>query len=145
MSIANLSNVLKIFGGSDISPEEESTLFREVLLMTLSRASSSDSNTHPVEVETVQKIIEKATGEEISTADIRVAAASELYEKAPLEKYLSTCGQKLNSTSRAVTVKALAMVIKSDTQVTSREIDFFNMVAAALAVTPAEIAGLVAD
>ncbi|MEE8094286.1 MAG: TerB family tellurite resistance protein [Gammaproteobacteria bacterium] len=145
MSMANLSNVLKIFRGTDLNPEEESELFREVLLMTLSRASSSDANIAPIEVETVQAIVEKSTGEEVSAADIRVAAASELYETAPLEKYLSSCGRKLDATSRVATVQALADVIKSDTRVTSREVQFFDMVALALAVTPAEIAGLIVD
>ncbi len=145
MSMADLSNVLKIFRGTDLSPEEESELFREVLLMTLSRASSSDANIAPIEVETVQAIVEKSTGEEVSAADIRVAAASELYETAPLEKYLSSCGRKLDATSRVATVQALADVIKSDTRVTSREVQFFDMVALALAVTPAEIAGLIVD
>ena len=145
MSIANLSHVLKIFRGSDLSPEKESELFGEVLLMTLSRASSSDANTHPVEVQTVRTIVLRITGEDVSDADIRVAAASELYETASLEKYLSSCGRKLKSSSRATTVQALAEVIKSDTQVTSREIQFFDMVARSLAVTPAEVAGLVAD
>jgi len=145
MSIASLSHVVKIFRGSDLSPEEESELFGEVLLMTLSRASSADANTHPVEVQTVRTIVLRITGEDVSDADIRVAAASELYETASLEKYLSSCGRKLKSSSRATTVQALAEVIKSDTQVTSREIQFFDMVARSLTVTPAEVAGLVAD
>ena len=88
MSIANLSHILNIFRGSDLNDEEESVLFAEVLLMTLARASSSDSNTHPIEVETVRKIVLAATGEEVSDADVRVASASELYESASLEKYL---------------------------------------------------------
>ncbi len=145
MSIADLTNVLKIFRGTELSPEEEKELFREVLLMTLSRASSSDANIAPVEVETVKAILEKSTGEEISAADIRVAAASELYESAPLEKYLLSCGRKLDASSRVATVQALADVIKSDTRITSREVQFFDMVALALAVTPAGIAGLTVD
>jgi uncharacterized tellurite resistance protein B-like protein len=145
MSIANLSHVLKIFRGSALSADEESELFREVLLMTLSRASSSDANTHPVEVATVRKIVLEATGEDVSDADIRVAAASELYESASLDKYLSSCGRQLSPSRRVSIVHALAEVIKSDTQVTSREIKFFDMVAHALSVTPAELAGLVAD
>ncbi len=145
MSIANLNNVLKIFRGTDMNPEEERELFREVLLMTLARASSSDANIAPVEVETVQAIVERTVGEPVSAADVRVAAASTLYETAPLEKYLSSCGRKLDTTSRATIAKALAEVIKSDTQVTSREIQFFDMVAGALALTPAELAGLVGD
>ena len=145
MSIADLSNVLKIFRGTDLTPEEEKHLFREVLLMTLARASSSDANIAPVEVETVQAIVKKTTGKDISAASIRVAAASDLYETASLEKFLSSCGRKLDATSRVTTVQALAEVIKSDTRVTSREVDFFDMVARALAVTPAELAGLVVD
>ena len=145
MSIADLSNVLKIFRGTDLTPEEEKHLFREVLLMTLARASSSDANIAPVEVETVQAILEKTTGKDISAASIRVAAASDLYDTASLEKFLSSCGRKLDATSRVTTVQALAEVIKSDTRVTSREVDFFDMVARALAVTPAELAGLVVD
>ena len=37
----------------------------------------------------VQRLLETLTGETFSTADIRVAAASELFEEQPLEKYLS--------------------------------------------------------
>ena len=37
MAIADLKNVLKIFGGSDISDDERSELFKETLLMTLAR------------------------------------------------------------------------------------------------------------
>jgi hypothetical protein len=97
MSIANLSHVLRIFSGSTLSPDEENSLFRETLLMTLARASSTDANIDPVEISTVQAIIRDATGDEISDADIRVAAASELYESAPLEKYLSGCGRTLSA------------------------------------------------
>ena len=144
MSIANLSSVLKIFQGSSLSPDEESALFREVLLMTLARATSEDSNVQPIEVATVQSIIKDAIGEDIDASEVRIAAKSELYESASLEKYLSSCGRKLDSASRAATVKALADVIKSDTEITSREVQFFDMVAGALEVTPAEVAGLVA-
>ena len=37
MAIADLKNVLAIFGGSDISDEEQSQLYKESLLMTLAR------------------------------------------------------------------------------------------------------------
>ena len=70
MSIANLSSVLKIFQGSNLSSEEESALFREVLLMTLSRATSEDSNVQPVEIATVQKILKDAIGEDVDAAEV---------------------------------------------------------------------------
>ena len=93
----------------------------------------------------MQRILEQVTGEEISTADIRVAAASEIYETAPLDKYLSSVSRKLSAEHRATTSRSLAEVIKSDAQITSREIAFFDMVTNALRVTPAELVGLVAD
>ena len=145
MSIANLSSVLSIFRGSELSPEEEKELFKEVLVMTLSRATSADANIDPAEVETVQVVIKKVTGDDIEAADIRVAAKSALFETAPLEKYLASAGRKLGADDRVKTVQTLAEVIKSDCRVGPRETQFFDMVAEALRVTPSELAGLVAE
>lgn len=145
MGLANLTNVLKIFGGDEPSDEERRQLFEEISLMTLARATSSDTNIQSVEVEAVQSALREITGQEITAADIRVAAASELYESAPLDKYLSRCGRKLDSSQRAQIATKLADIIRSDEGVRSHEIDFFNMVATALDVTPAELVGLSAD
>ena len=142
MAIADLSNVLKIFRGNELSAEEEEALYKEVLLMTLARATSSDANIDPCEVTTVQKIIEQHTGERFSEADIRLASRPTLYEEAPFSKYLGSVRKKLNSHSRSEVVRALAEVIQSDTNVRDLEIDFFNMVASELRATPAEIVGL---
>jgi uncharacterized tellurite resistance protein B-like protein len=145
MSIATLSNVLKIFGGGEPSAEEERQLVKEALLMTLARASAADSQIHPVEVETVREIIRQATGEDISPADVRVAAHSELFESTPLTSCLAGIGRKIKAGDRAMIVRSLAEVIKSDVKVTAREVAFFNDVAGALKVTPAELAGLIAE
>lgn len=145
MSIASLNNVLKIFRGGEPTPEEQRQLVKEALLMTLARASSADTNIHPVEVETVQRIIKEVTGEEVSAADIRVAARSELFENTPLEKCLARIGRKLKAADRALIARSLAEVIRSDVKVTRYEVVFFDKIANALAVTPAELAGLIAD
>lgn len=145
MALSDLGNVLKIFRGSEPTPEEQRALFKEVLLMTLARASSSDANINACEVDTVQKVLEEATGDSVSTADIRVAAASTLYESAPLEDYLVHCGGKLHTSDRVTILQALAQVIKSDQRMSHREITFFNGVARALEVTPAELVGLISD
>ena len=57
-------------------------------------------------------------------------------------KYLDSVRGKLKSMHRAETVRALADVFRSDSNVSALEIDFFNNVASALKVTPAELAGL---
>ena len=77
MAIAGLSRFLKIFGESSPSEEKQKELYREVLLTTLARASSSDANIHPVEIKTIQQIMQRETGQELTEADIRKAARPE--------------------------------------------------------------------
>jgi uncharacterized tellurite resistance protein B-like protein len=143
MAIADLKNVLNIFGGADVSEEQQNELFKEVLLMTLARAADADINIQTVEVERIQEILQQHTGEEFSSADIRVAARSELYAEATLRKYLGSVRKKMTALHRATTIQALADVFRSDNNVSVLEVDFFDRVAIALQVTPSEIAGLV--
>ncbi|MDJ0700389.1 MAG: TerB family tellurite resistance protein [Woeseiaceae bacterium] len=142
MAIADLKNVLKIFGGSDISDDERSELFKETLLMTLARAADADINIQSAEVDKIQQILKDHTGEDFSSADIRVAARAELYAEATLRKYLASVTDKLTDDQRAETIQALAAVFRSDQNVSVLEIDFFNRVADSLGVTAAQVAGL---
>lgn len=142
MALADLSNVLNIFRERELNTELQEALFKEVLLMTLARAASSDANIDPVELTTVQSIMKRVTGEEVTDADIRLASRPALFEEAPFGKYIASVRKRISSVQRASVVCALAEVIKSDTKVTVLEIDFFNMVARELLATPAEIAGL---
>ncbi len=144
MAIADLSSVLRIFGESSPSEENQKELYSEVLLMTLARASSSDANIHPVEIETIQQIMQRETSQELTEADIRKAARPELYEAVNLRRYLRSVQRQLKPEDRITIVQALADVMKSDTQISVLEIDFFNRVADALRITPAELAGLIA-
>jgi len=144
MAIADLKNVLKIFGGSDVSADQENDLFKEVLLMTLARAADADINIQTVEVDRIREILKAHTGEDFSTADIRVAARADLYAEATLVKYLSSVYKKVSEDHRAQTIQALADVFRSDSTVSVLEVDFFDNVAAALHVKPSQVAGLVA-
>ncbi len=144
MAIADLSSVLKIFGENSLSDENQKELYSEVLLMILARASSADANIDPVEIETIQQIMQRETGQELTEADIRRAARPELYESANLRKYLRSVQRRLKADDRVTIVQALADVLKSDAQISVLEIDFFNRVADALRITPAELAGLTA-
>ena len=56
------SSVPKFFGESSPSEEKHTPLYREVLLMTLARASNSDAIIHPVEIETIQQIFARRHG-----------------------------------------------------------------------------------
>lgn len=144
MAIADLASVLKIFGGGEVGEEEQNKLFKEVLLMTLARAAGADINIQSVEVERIQEILKAHTGEEFSSSDIRVAAREELYAEATLRKYLTSVRGKMAYNHRVETVHALADVFRVDKSVSALEVDFFNSIADALQVTPADLAGLVA-
>ena len=144
MAIADLSNVLKIFGGTDVSADNENDLFEETLLMTLARAADADINIQHVEVERIQQILKEHTGKEFSSADIRVAAREELYAESTLVKYLRKAEKGLTEAHCSEIVQALTEVFKSDSSVSALEVDFFNNVVNALNVSPAQIAGLVA-
>jgi uncharacterized tellurite resistance protein B-like protein len=145
MSIADLSNVLKIFGNSKIEPNQQKELFKEALLMTLAKAASSDANIQKIEVKTIRDIVAQETGEEISEKDVRKAARTELYDTAPLDKYLASVRKQLATRDKVTIVSLLAEVIKSDTTISVLEVDFFNMVAGALQTTAAELAGIIAE
>lgn len=142
MAIADLSNVLNIFRGSDVGEEAQNELFKEVLLMTLARAADADINIQSVEVERIQELIREHTGEECSAADVRMAAREELYAEATLRKYLASVRKKLTDDQRAEVIQTLADVFRSDSEVSVLEVDFFNRVADSLQVTAAQVAGL---
>ena len=142
MSIASLAGVLKIFGGSDPSPEEQAQLAKEVMLMTLARATAADTNIKDIEVEKVREVLLARTGEDFPAADVRVAANSAIYEKAPLDRYLASSAKKLGPDDRLGIAQALADVVNADGRVSDREITFFDNVANALNLTPSQLMGL---
>ena len=144
MSLVQFKNILRFIGGGEPTADEKRDLFKEAALMTLARATSADTNIKPIEVQTVQMILESMTGEQISLSDIQLAAKSELFETRPLERYLAGVGRKLDTDERATILRCLADVIRSDERISSFETDYFDMVATALQATPSEIAGLLA-
>ena len=142
MILSTLNHVLKLLGGGSAEPEDRQAVFNETVLLVLSRATDSDANIKPIEIDTVRGIIAKTTGEEVSAADVRVAAHSKIYEDAPLERNLARVADKLDVHDRVQIAKALAEVILADERVTAKEVRFFNTVAGALALTPATLCGL---
>ncbi len=79
MAIADLSRIQKSFGESSTSEEKHKPLYREVLLMTLARASNFDAIIHLGEIKTIQQIMQRETGQEVTEADVRKAARLEQY------------------------------------------------------------------
>ena len=142
MSLSSLKGVLNIFGGADLSPEEQDQLYKEVALMTLARATSADSNINPVEVDKVISVLKERTGEDFPASEVRVVAQSAIFERAPLDRYLKSSAKKLSWQDRLSIAEALAEVIKADDKVASRELNFFDQIAEALELTPSQLIGL---
>ena len=146
MSLAKFANILKFnLSGGEPTAEEKTNLFKEAVFMVLARATSADTNIDRAEVNNVQQILKRVTGEDISAADIRVGASSDLFEKEPLDKYLSGVGQKIDARDRVIIMHSLAEVVRSDGRISHFETDYFDMVAHALGATPSELIGLVSD
>jgi len=144
MAFGDFSSVLKIFGGSSANEEIQDELYKEVLMVTLAQASNADANIHPLEIETIQQIMRRETGLDLTGADIRKASLSNRYEAANFRKYLRRVRGKLNAENKATILQALVDVIKSDTTINVLEIDFFDRVVDELRITPAEQLGLTA-
>lgn len=144
MALGDLVQIKQIFEvGRTGEPGPE--LYREFMLMVLARATDVDAYTHPAEVEVVQRVLEEHLGSRVESSDVRIAARSRLYETAPLEKYISRIGQRLARPHRRAIIGALIEVLKADGRVATAEVDYFNMVASALELDFAEVAGLICD
>jgi uncharacterized tellurite resistance protein B-like protein len=142
MAIVDLSYIKKLFS-EDYDSDGDKEAYRELLLMILARATDADCYTHPAEVATVQRVIKEHLDEDISDEQIRTVAVSELYQSAPLEKYISRLAPRLSLGQRKNIVKALIEVLQSDGQVAMSESVYFNTVSHSLRMTYAEVAGLV--
>ncbi len=142
MDIFNFGTVSNLFKGKTFDEQEESELFRETLILTLSRMTRADLNTEPAEIDAVIEYVKTATDADISEGTIRTAASSELFESAPLDKQLKKIAKHLNADHRRAIVKGLIEIIGSDGRVSDNEKDMFDSVVIALNVPPSELVGL---
>ena len=141
MISSGLNSILKLFQ-ADSAKQSTSDIFNEAVLMTLSRATIADTNIKHIELETVQNIVKEITGEDVSLADIRIAAKSKVFESAPLERHLVSVGKVLDLDQKISLLDSIVKVIQSDERVSSREIRFFNIVADSIGISSAELMGL---
>ena len=140
ISFSSLKDMVAGRGGNSGGNTE--TLFEEVLLLVLARASRVDSNVDSIEIQHVQEAVKKITGTEHSEAEILTAASSELFETQSLERTLAKASGKLSSENRAEILDCLANLLKADEAVRYPELEFFDHVASALRASPSEIAGV---
>ena len=144
MAFGQIRSVLKSLVGSSANEETQDDVYEEVLLMTLAQASKADANIHPMEIETIQQIMRRETGQDLTAVDIRKASQTDMFESASLHKYLRRVQGQLNTKNKIAILQALIDVIKSDRTINVLEIDYYDRVVDALRMTPAEQIGLTA-
>ncbi|MGB5325040.1 MAG: TerB family tellurite resistance protein [Pseudomonadales bacterium] len=128
-----------LFGGGQLSEEKQQDLFAETLFMVLSGATRADLNIESVEVERVKQILEKLLNREYSFAEIKLAGETELYDTAPIQKYVAKASKKLSVEQRQRILHAMVDVFHSDGRMGVLETQYFNSIAAALTLTPAQM------
>ena len=113
--------------------------------MVLARATAADSNISGVEVETVQEIVKQRIGVDLSSAEVRVAANSDIFESTPLPRFVASARDRLTDDERSSIMGALAEVIRVDDRIGSREVAFYDQIADALQMPRGGDSGLMAD
>jgi len=73
MNPVNFDLLKGLFSGGD-SESSSRQLFKEILLLMLSRAARADTNVEADELTTLQSILNGVVGDPISLADIKLAA-----------------------------------------------------------------------
>jgi len=137
----DLTYIKSLFaGGYQMDGDPEA--YRELMVMILARATDADCYAHPAELEAVQRVIKHHLDEDITKEDITIVSRSDLYQAAPLEKYIARLAPRLSLQQRKDIVSALIEVLRSDGQVAAAEAEYFNAVVHSLRMTYAEVAGL---
>lgn len=143
MALVDFAKLKQLFG--ETSETADPGLFRELFVLVLARATDADSYSHPAEIKMVQDVIREELGEELSGAEVRTAAASKIYETAPLQRCLTDAAPKLSLEQRRTILSSLVRIMEADDRVSSREAEFFNMVVDSLHLTAADAAGLLVE
>ena len=138
----DLSHIRSLFS-SGYQNEGDSKAYRELMVMILTRATDADCYAHPAEVQAVQTVIKRHLGEELTEEQVTDVSHCDLYQEAPLEKYIARLAPRLSLQQRRDIVVALMEVLQSDGQVAATEAEYFNSVVHSLRMTYAEVAGLI--
>ena len=110
--------------------------------MVLARATAADTNISGIEVDTVREIILERIGVELTTAEVRVAANSDIFEKEPLPRFVASARKQLTPAECEDIMEALAQVISVDEVIGGRELAFYDQIADALQMPRAADAGI---
>ncbi len=136
-----LRGLMQHLGGN--KTESGRPLADETLLTVLARMTNADSNIKTVEVNTVKAVFKKATGSDVTDAEVRVAARGDVFENISFDKHLSNLSGRLSKDEKCTICKSMVEVIQSDGDVNVMEVGFFNDVCKSLNMDASDVADLV--
>ena len=84
----------------------------------------------------VQEIMKRETGLEVVSSGVYIASKSQLFEKAPLEKYVYRWGKTMPPGLRQRLAVEIAEVCKAGGEFNDMEAAYFNAMAESLRLTP---------
>ncbi|RZV49619.1 MAG: hypothetical protein EX270_12375 [Pseudomonadales bacterium] len=128
-----------ILGGGKLLDEKQQELFSETMFMVLSGAARADLNIEPVEVDRIRDILKRKLDREFTSQEIQLAGETELYDTAPIQKYVSRASRVLPIEQRQEILRAMIEVFLSDGRMGVLEKDYFDSIVEALHLKPSEM------
>ena len=110
-----------------------------LMFTALARTAAADSNVKDIEVKKVQEIMRRVASADCSSASINVAAKSRLFERMPLQRFVSRAAKHLSLDDRREVAQAIAEVCQADGRVSDMEAQYFNGMVSLLGLSAAEL------
>ncbi|MBT8148959.1 MAG: hypothetical protein HKO71_00075 [Pseudomonadales bacterium] len=139
MNISSFRLMKMILGGGKLLDEKQQELFSETMFMVLSGAARADLNIEPVEVDRIRDILKRKLDREFTSQEIQLAGETELYDTAPIQKYVSRASRVLPIEQRQEILRAMIEVFLSDGRMGVLEKDYFDSIVEALHLKPSEM------
>lgn len=136
MSIKSLLTFKNLFG--ELSQDQESALFADLLYMVLAGAAKADFNIEARETTRISAIIKEKSGRDVTHADIKTSAEIDL-SADDIVKNVRMASNRLSLASRQELLDSMVEVFHSDGSIGPLEQDYFNRVVRALDLSPAQM------
>lgn len=142
MNINSFRLMKLIFNDDELLRGKQQELYAETMFMVLSGAARADLNIEMVEVNRIRDILMDKLERDFSAADIQLAGETELFETAPIQKYVARASKVLTVEQRQNILQAMLDVFESDGSMGMLETDYFNTIGEALHLKPSEMLAL---
>ncbi len=136
MSLKSFLTFKNLFG--ELSSDKEQALFSELLFMVLAGAASADLNIERIETAKISAILKEKLDLDVTHAEIKTSGEVDLSQE-DIVRNVKAASNRLSVPSRQELLNAMLEVFRSDGSIGPLEQKYFNRVALALDLTPAQM------